>query len=98
MQQQNFELRLTYCAPCGYTPRALELAREILGQRSLEVFIRSFTLVPGSSGVFEFEVNGELLFSKKALGRHAELGEIHALFVQRVESEGLVIMSDNTES
>lgn len=98
MQQSIFDLRLTYCAPCGYTGRAIQLAQEILGQRSLEVYIRSFTLVPGSRGVFEFEVNGEMLFSKKSLGRHAEPGEIHGLFVQRVEREGLVILPTDAQS
>ena len=29
-------------------------------------------LVPGSGGVFEVELDGELIYSKKATGRHAE--------------------------
>jgi selenoprotein W-related protein len=33
-------------------------------------------LVESSGGVFEVTVNGNLLFSKKASGRHAEAGEI----------------------
>jgi selenoprotein W-related protein len=33
-------------------------------------------LVPSSGGVFEVTVDGQLLFSKKALRRHAEPGEI----------------------
>jgi selenoprotein W-related protein len=61
------------------------LTDEILGKRELEYFVRDWVLVPGSGGVFEFEVNGKLLFSKKALGRHAQEGEILALFTQVVE-------------
>lgn len=34
------------------------------------------TLVKSSGGVFEVTVDGTLLFSKKALGRHAEPGEV----------------------
>jgi selenoprotein W-related protein len=34
------------------------------------------TLVKSSGGVFEVTVDGALVFSKKALGRHAEPGEI----------------------
>jgi len=34
------------------------------------------TLVKSSGGVFEVTVDGKLLFSKKALGRHAEPGEV----------------------
>lgn len=29
-------------------------------------------LIPGSGGVFEVELEGELIYSKKATGRHAE--------------------------
>jgi selenoprotein W-related protein len=33
-------------------------------------------LVQSSGGVFEVTVDGNLLFSKKAAGRHAEPGEV----------------------
>lgn len=33
-------------------------------------------LVPSSGGAFEVTVDGQLIFSKKALRRHAEPGEI----------------------
>lgn len=33
-------------------------------------------LVPSSGGVFEVEVDGRAVFSKKATGRHAELDEV----------------------
>ena len=37
------------------------------------------TLIQGSGGVFDVVVDGKLVFSKKALGRHAEPGEVLAL-------------------
>jgi selenoprotein W-related protein len=36
-------------------------------------------LIPSSGGVFEVKLNGELVFSKKALRRHAEPGEVLGL-------------------
>ena len=36
-------------------------------------------LNPSAGGRFEVTLDGELLFSKAALKRHAEPGEIHAL-------------------
>jgi selenoprotein W-related protein len=33
-------------------------------------------LIPSEGGVFEVSVNGELVFSKYRLGRHAEPGEL----------------------
>jgi selenoprotein W-related protein len=46
--------------------------------------IADLTLVTGSRGVFDVEVDGELLYSKYANGRHAEDGEVLELFRQRI--------------
>ncbi len=40
--------------------------------------------MPSSGGVFEVTVNGELIFSNKALGRHTEPGEIRQLIEQKL--------------
>ena len=46
--------------------------------------ISSLTLVTGSKGVFDVEVDGELLYSKAATGRHAEPGEVLTLFRENI--------------
>jgi selenoprotein W-related protein len=46
--------------------------------------IDDLTLVTGSSGTFDVEVDGELIYSKKAVGRHAEPGEVLAIFRERI--------------
>jgi len=61
------------------------LTDEILSDRELEAFVKSWTLIPGSGGVFEVIVNGELVFSKKALKRHAEPGEVHRIIKDILE-------------
>ena len=45
--------------------------------------IDTLTLDTGSKGVFDVEVDGELLYSKHATGRHAEPGEVLGLFRER---------------
>ena len=40
-------------------------------------------LIEGSGGVFEVTVDGDLVFSKKDLGRHAEPGEVLELMSGR---------------
>ena len=40
-------------------------------------------LIEGSGGVFEVIVDGDLVFSKKTLGRHAEEGEVLGLIGKR---------------
>ena len=42
--------------------------------------IESLTLVTGSKGVFEVVVDDEVLYSKRATGRHARAGEVLTLF------------------
>ena len=46
--------------------------------------ITDLRLVMGGSGVFDVTVDGELLYSKKETGRHAEDGEVLALFTELV--------------
>jgi selenoprotein W-related protein len=38
--------------------------------------ITEFTLVPSSGGVFEVDVDGDRIYSKKATGRHAEYEDV----------------------
>jgi selenoprotein W-related protein len=40
-------------------------------------------LLEGSGGVFEVTQDGVLIFSKKALGRHAQPGEVVRLLADR---------------
>ena len=45
--------------------------------------IDDLTVVTGSKGVFDVHVDGELLYSKHRSGRHAEPGEVLALFTEQ---------------
>lgn len=36
-------------------------------------------MVPSGGGVFEVTLDGDLIFSKKALRRHADMGEVVGL-------------------
>jgi selenoprotein W-related protein len=46
--------------------------------------ISELVFVTGSSGVFDVEVDDEMLFSKGAVGRHAEPGEVLRLFREQI--------------
>ncbi|PJF32559.1 MAG: hypothetical protein CUN52_01025 [Phototrophicales bacterium] len=60
------------------------MTEEVLTERELEYYIRTWQLVPLSGGVFEIIVNGEKIFSKKALGRHLEEGEGKRLIAEKI--------------
>lgn len=44
------------------------------------------SLVEASGGLFEVTVDGDLVFSKKDLGRHAEEGEVLRLIREHVDA------------
>ena len=46
--------------------------------------LESVELVPSSKGRFEVTLDGELIFSKAGLGRHAKPGEIASLLRERI--------------
>jgi selenoprotein W-related protein len=53
--------------------------------KNFEHVIESLTLVPSDEGRFEVSVNGQLVFSKLALKRHAEVDEIADIVFKIVE-------------
>jgi selenoprotein W-related protein len=55
------------------------LAEEIVQKFKIEP-----ELVKSSGGVFEVSLDENLVFSKKALGRHAEEGEVVAILAARL--------------
>ena len=55
---------------------------ELLG--NYQHVIEDLRLITGSKGVFDVRVDGELLYSKAETGRHAEPGEVLALFADLV--------------
>ena len=60
----------------------MSLADEILSNWA--PIFRGVTLQPAERGRFEVTLDGELLFSKARLGRHAQKGEVVHLFEDRL--------------
>lgn len=52
----------------------MRVAEDLLG--SYQHRIDGLTLIPGPKGIFDVTVNGEVIFSKHAAGRHANPGEV----------------------
>lgn len=63
-------------------PKAAREAVEILSQHFVR--ISEFALVPATGGVFEVTVGDELVFSKKALDRFPEEGELEQLLAAKL--------------
>ncbi len=56
----------------------MRVAEDLLG--SYQHTIDELVLRPGPRGIFDVAVNGEVIFSKHATGRHARDGEVLDLF------------------
>ena len=66
-------------------PRAVGLTDELLS--GWAPIIKDVEPVPSSGGVFEVTLDGVLIFSKAALKRHAEPGEVAGLVRERLGPE-----------
>ncbi|MHB8466024.1 MAG: Rdx family protein [Acidimicrobiales bacterium] len=66
-------------------PRAVGLTDELL--QGWAPIIAGIELIPSSKGRFEVTLDGELIFSKAALGRHAEPGEVTAVVRDKIGPE-----------
>jgi selenoprotein W-related protein len=66
-------------------PRAVGLADELL--KGWAPIIETIELLPSSKGRFEVTLDGELIYSKASLGRHAEPGEVAGIVRERVGPE-----------
>ena len=73
---EQVKLSVEYCTSWGYRQKAVGLAEKLL--QIYKNKISSFEIIPSTGGVFEVRKNGELLFSKKELGRFPEMAEIVA--------------------
>ena len=71
------KIRIEYCTSWGYLGRAVALANSSLDEHKNK--IGELTIIPSSGGVFEIEVDGKLIFSKKELGRFPDEGEAEKL-------------------
>jgi selenoprotein W-related protein len=63
-------------------PRAVGLTDELL--QHWAPVIKGIQLIPSSGGRFEVILDGELIFSKATLKRHAEPGEVVGLVEKRL--------------
>ena len=75
-------LEIEYCTQCRWLARAAWVAQELLTTFADD--LGAVALVPGKGGVFDVRLDGELIFSRAAAGRHAEITELKQLVRDRV--------------
>jgi len=75
-------VEIQYCTQCRWLLRAAWVAQELL--TTFENELGEVALVPGTGGVFEVRVDGEVIFSREKEGRFPESKELKQLVRDRV--------------
>ena len=68
---------ITYCTQCRWLLRAGWMAQELL--TTFDTELGEVALIPGSGGVFEVRVDGELVWSRTVQGCFPEAKELKQL-------------------
>jgi selenoprotein W-related protein len=76
------EVLIRYCLPCRYQPKALQDADAILKEFGPQ--LSSLRLVPGDHGVYDVEVDGQLVFSMDQAMRFPETPELVATIRKQI--------------
>ncbi|MBU2487727.1 MAG: SelT/SelW/SelH family protein [Alphaproteobacteria bacterium] len=74
---------ITYCRQCNWMLRAGWMAQELLSTFSEE--LGSVTLVPGTGGIFTIEVDGELIWDRKAEGGFPDVKALKGRVRDRID-------------
>lgn len=89
-------IEIEYCTQCRWLLRAAWVAQELL--TTFESELGGVSLIPGSGGIFEVRLDGEVLFSRKAAGRFPESKELKQLIRDRIAPDRNLGHSDRTSS
>ena len=80
--ERRGRVTIEYCTQCRWLLRASWLAQELL--TTFEAELAEVALLPGSGGVLDVRVDGELIFSRAQAGRFPEAKELKQAVRDRV--------------
>lgn len=78
-------IEITYCTRCKFLLRAAWLAQELL--TTFEKELGEVALRPGSGGIFEVTLEGEVLATNRESKRMPEVPEVKRLVRDRIAPE-----------
>ena len=86
-------VEIQYCTQCRWLLRAAWMAQELL--TTFENELGELALVPGTGGIFEVRVDGEVIFSRSQEGRFPESKELKQLVRDRIAPDKPLGHSDS---
>jgi selenoprotein W-related protein len=90
--KHSYVVEIEYCTQCRWLLRSAWLAQELL--TTFEADLAGVTLMPGTGGVFEVRLNGEVLFNRKLESRFPESKELKQLIRDRISPDRSLGHSD----
>jgi selenoprotein W-related protein len=78
-------VEIEYCRQCRWMLRAAWMAQELL--TTFEEELGGVTLKPGTGGVFQVSVEGEIVWSRKSEGRFPDIKELKQRVRDKVAPE-----------
>lgn len=78
-------IQIHYCTQCRWLLRAAWMAQELL--TTFEQDIAALTLVPGTGGIFEVDVDGVAVWSRVADGGFPDIAELKRRVRDRIAPE-----------
>ena len=85
MSESKPILRITYCTQCNWLLRSAWMAQEVLSTFSLEM--GEVILVPGTGGIFEIALDGEVIWERKRDGGFPDVKQLKQLVRDRIDPE-----------
>lgn len=84
MKVEN-KVKITYCKQCRWLPRSAWMTQELL--TTFDEEITELSLIPGTGGIFDVEVNDKLIWSLKKEDRFPEIKELKKLVRDEIAPE-----------
>jgi selenoprotein W-related protein len=79
------KLSITYCTQCNWLLRSAWMAQEVLSTFSTEM--GEVILVPGTGGIFEIRLDGELIWERKRDGGFPDVKVLKQMVRDRIDPE-----------
>jgi selenoprotein W-related protein len=84
-QDSKPSLSITYCTQCNWLLRSAWMAQEVLSTFSLEM--AEVSLIPGTGGIFEIRLDGELIWERKRDGGFPDVKQLKQMVRDRIDPE-----------
>ena len=85
MRDEKPTLAITYCTQCNWLLRSAWMAQEVLSTFSIEM--GEVTLVPGTGGIFEIRLDGELIWERKRDGGFPDVKQLKQMVRDRIDPD-----------